>query len=241
LAAFGIAILFTPLLIINIRPPFDFDSVAGLTSLLSWVHNQVTPYSYVWFNSYPAFWELGYLPGMVITHSDQFLWKYSLQAVLLAALAVACIARRIGMQQSQVVIGLLVFFGSTGHFYLRNLLAYQNPVYPMAIRFAGSTIFPGAEVLVGTTILDNLTNPQLLAIAQDSGKLAGILFPWIVAASLIAAVVVLVLRLGMLLRRRNQPDRPQHAVEMALAWLVLISWFLYSSTFRSAGNALWES
>jgi hypothetical protein len=98
------------LLAFTIRPIENVDSLANLHSVMGWVQNKTTPYEYA--NYYVPFWELSYVPALVLTHSDVFYWFNSLKPVLLLALLMFLIARELELPDRLAIwtIAALLFF-----------------------------------------------------------------------------------------------------------------------------------
>lgn len=90
-------LLFGPLLLLNIRPVHDNDSLYAMTFVIDWMRNVSTPYF-----GYPtgiAFWEIGYLPSLVMTRSTAFLWIHALKAIWLLAIGAYCFARQLRIKK----------------------------------------------------------------------------------------------------------------------------------------------
>ncbi|MGA2581583.1 MAG: hypothetical protein ABSH24_37000 [Bryobacteraceae bacterium] len=311
------------MLALSIRPIEDVDSLANLHSMMGWVQNLTTPYQFA--NNYVPFWELSYVPGIVLTSSDLFFWYNSLKPVLLLGLMLFLIARELdlpdrfaiwaipflmlfphlwlgpsgvstiktdmiyaasyamfalvaaraangrataadaalaafaaafvsvkfsgpvvlllggaafAMLASRWIAGNLkiaaragcvmaiFWFVTVGHYYLHNLLAYGNPVYPYQINF-GPIHLPGRADLSGTSILYSLRYPQLwrfLFLPERGLSPAGILFPVVLPAILIGSLVLV----AAAVRRRRV------AAVTALALFELIAWFVYFRSIYSA-------
>ena len=119
------------------------------------------------------------------------------------------------------VAAIFTFFTS-GHYYLHNSLAYGSPFYPFQINL-GPIHLPGTADLTGTSILYSLRNPETwrLLFAPEQGlSPAGLLFPAILAGTLLAAIWIAI----------RPPSRPTRYA----ALLLLAGWFLY---FRSVYSA----
>jgi hypothetical protein len=113
----------------------------------------------------------------------------------------------------------LAALATTWHYYLHHVIAYGSPFYPVQINL-GPIHLPGTADLSNTSILWNIRNPEVWRIfflPEGGISPAGLLFPLILA-------LTLVLSAALLLRRTWRP----------LAFLVLCGWLLY---FRSALGA----
>lgn len=86
---------FLPILLWVIRPIDETDSLFVLNYMFGWISNNSTPY--VMQANYVAFWELTYLPSMIITHTDNFLWLASFKSIILAGLTAYLVGRQIGL------------------------------------------------------------------------------------------------------------------------------------------------
>jgi hypothetical protein len=115
-----------------------------------------------------------------------------------------------------------VFLATSGHYYVRTLLQFGNPFYPFALSL-GPLHLRGEADLSYTSILHHARDPRvwrLLFWPPGGVSPAGLLFPLILAATLVAGVFVVV-------RRRSSP----------MAWaalLILAGWAVY---FRSVYSA----
>ena len=83
------------LLTLSIRPVQEVDSLYNLHYAMGWVANKTTPYLFAY--NYVPFWELSFLPGLVLTRGDLFFWYNSLKPVLLLALLLFLIARELDL------------------------------------------------------------------------------------------------------------------------------------------------
>jgi hypothetical protein len=83
---------------LSLRPVCECDSQVMLSYLeqlqTNRSHVHPTP------NHYVVFWEMGYLPAMVLTRNDWFLWVTSLKPVVLAAVVLYRIGVMSGLSQS---------------------------------------------------------------------------------------------------------------------------------------------
>jgi len=98
------------LLTLSIRPVQEVDSLYNLHYAMGWVANKTTPYLFAY--NYVPFWELSFLPGLVLTRSDLFFWYNSLKPVLLLALVLFLIARELDLPDRfaiQTIPALLLF------------------------------------------------------------------------------------------------------------------------------------
>ena len=269
-------IIFLPIILDRIYPLLELDSWYHMNYLIAWLNNQATPY-YFAFN-YVSFWELSYLPSLVITHSDNFLWLESIKPIILIGLGIYLIGRELGIPkflntlqvfsgilffhfwflwsgvstikndmvfgggivllaycliknpknlstwliflfgaifvankftgiivltfaiillifqnkekilkniQNRVVwLSVFLFFITSGHFYVKNLVFYQNPFYPIIIKFKGIGFTTGSLDLSGTSILSSLGNEKIWEY----------LFP----ADLVKASIILPIYLGII-------------------------------------------
>jgi hypothetical protein len=98
------------LLAVVLRPVEEIDSLYNLHYVLGWVSNESTPFRFAY--NYVPFWELTYLPGIVLARSDAFLWVESLKAVALVGLLLYVLARELGLTErfALPVAGALLVF-----------------------------------------------------------------------------------------------------------------------------------
>jgi len=116
----------------------------------------------------------------------------------------------------------------TAPYYIRNLVLFYNPLYPMIIQIGGIEL-PGTTDLKGTSIVDHISDPEVWSIMLGLNRLhvSGLLFGMIWIAAIVALAVVLVrsarLRVHLL---------PEHFVVAAGAILFLF----YCKSYWSAGS-----
>jgi len=84
-------------LVLSVGPVEEIDTLYNLHYVMDWATNQASPYRSP-FN-YVPFWELTYVPGLVLTHSDLFLWFNSLKPVLLLGLVLFLIAGELDLPE----------------------------------------------------------------------------------------------------------------------------------------------
>jgi hypothetical protein len=116
----------------------------------------------------------------------------------------------------------LAVLATTWHYYLHHVIAYGSPFYPVQINL-GAIHLPGTADLSNTSILWNIRNPEVWRIfflPEGGLSPAGLLFPLILALTLVLSVL-------MLLRRTYRP----------LAFLILCGWLLYFRSALGAGGA----
>ncbi len=126
---------------------------------------------------------------------------------------------------------LLLALATSWHYYVHHVIAYGSPFYPVQINL-GPIHLPGLADLSDTSIMYNLRNPELwrLFFLPASGvSVAGLIFPLILAGTLLLTTAQCVRAAFRWLRRRTPPG----ALDMA-AFLILCGWMLY---FRSALGA----
>lgn len=127
----------------------------------------------------------------------------------IAAAAIVWLAR-----DRRLLWAIPVFLLTTGHYYLRTLLQFGNPFYPFELRL-GPLVLRGEADLSYTSILHHVRDPRLwktLFLPSGGVSPAGILFPLILAAILIAAI-----------------RRPSWA-----ALLIVVGWVAYVRSVYSA-------
>jgi hypothetical protein len=156
--------------------------------------------------------------------------KYSgLFFAIPAALAVAWLLRdRIRLRPRSALLAACAgcgFFALTsGHYYLRSLLAHGSPFYPFQINL-GPIHLPGTADLSYTAISNNLGDPRLWrALFYPGLSPAGLLFPVTLAAGLLVPAALLACAVW---RRAAGP------AEWAAA-AILLGWLLYFRTIFGA-------
>ncbi len=127
-------------------------------------------------------------------------------------------------------MGLLAL-ATSWHYYLHHLLKWGSPFYPVQINL-GPIHLPGLADLSDTSILYNLRNPEvwrLFFVPASGVSVGGMMFPLVLAATLVVTGVLAARAVFEWLRRRAAP-----APRDVAALLVLFGWLLY---FRSALGA----
>lgn len=330
LAVIVLSLIFIPPIIQNIKPVNDPDSILSLTSMLAWFHNQATPYTIVWYNSYPTFWELAYMPAMVITRSDHFIWWVTFKALVLFGFTIYGVSRLLNLSKlssllitisiltlryfwwygppgistnkNDIIVAagvlimtmailaagrqdkmartglfmmlswpmlgtkysgaitialmtfLLVLFNlkgiradlprfvkwfvasslllliSSGHYYIRNFLAYQNPFNPVLIKVGSHTIFPGIVDLQGSDILSNIHDPRLWELIFASHSVGGFALPFVALTSPLVSLLIILYAIVRQVRQKRWDKNG-----FLIACIVLAGWLYYIRSFWSAG------
>ncbi len=125
---------------------------------------------------------------------------------------------------------------STGWYYIRNWVAYDNPLYPVAIVIPGLVNFPGMMLLEGTAITENLSDPDLWRALSNAFYVGGIALPVsVVAGVTLIGLMGIVALLDRVLRKRppvfSQFSRPL----WFLAAFTSVGLILFARTFWTAG------
>ncbi|MEO7649493.1 MAG: hypothetical protein ABIZ80_03430, partial [Bryobacteraceae bacterium] len=89
------------LMVLSIRPIEEGDSLYNLHYIMGWVQNRTTPYQFAY--NYVPFWELSFVPGIVLVHGDSFFWFQSLKPVLLLGVLLLLIARELELPERLAV------------------------------------------------------------------------------------------------------------------------------------------
>lgn len=178
----GLAALAGVLLGLVLRPVEEIDSLYNLHYVLGWFSNEFTPFRFAY--NYVPFWELTYLPSLVLARSDVFLWFESLKAVALVGLLLFVLARELGMSERLAVLApaaLLTFphlwNGPSGVATVKNDMIHAAGQVAMAVlcvRAAKGTLARADTALlaVGAVFLSvKFSGPFLLA----AGCLAALL------------------------------------------------------------------
>lgn len=317
-----ILLLILPIILNIVKVPGDIDSVHVMDSLIPIAENRLTPYTF--YYNYVAFWELSYVPSLVITDSDSMLWLNSAKPVILIGLAGYVLGRRLGIPRllaSVLAVSGMLFFhfwipegpsgistlkndmifgagvmllayyfvhgrarpgfssfvifllgsvfvlnkysgvpvlllaiilvlwmhrkslsgvlrpyvwlyvagitATAGHYYLKNLIVFQNPFYPIQVMVAGVGFENGLYDLSGTSILSSLAHPVFweYVIPADPLRLA-LLAP--LYAGLLG--VPILLAYGAL-RRQGRPLESRHYYALIL---IMGAWLLYFNSGWSA-------
>lgn len=207
LAAAGLLVPVAGLLALVLRPVEEIDSLYNLHYVLEWASNHSTPFRFAY--NYVPFWELTYLPGLVITRSDAFLWLESLKAVALVGLLLYVLARELDLPERFALpaVGALLAFphlwsGPSGVATIKNDMIHaagQVAAAVLCVRAARASL--------------RRADTALLAVAVTflSVKFSG---PVLLAAGTLAALVVS--------HRRLRSCRRE--VMRAAGWALLI-WF----------------
>jgi len=100
-----------PFIFINIKPTHLSDDLYALNFAFDWMFNLETPYERAF--KYVTQWEISFLPSMVITSTDNFLWLNSFKAVILIGLGTYLIGKTINIPKYLTwlsVFSSLLFF-----------------------------------------------------------------------------------------------------------------------------------
>ena len=163
--------------------------------------------------------------------------KYTGIFVAVIAIGVVWFLRRAGPRPTaRTLVGFPLFFLVTsGHYYVSNLIRYGSPFYPFQINIAFVHL-PGTADLSATSILYSLHDVRLwraLFLPEGGVSPAGLLFPAILAGTLLAATWRILSAALAWLRRRAAPSPRDWA-----AFLLLCGWLLYfRSVFSASGYA----
>jgi len=90
-----IVAVIAPVFLLVIRPIDENDSVYVLSFMFEWINNSINPYSIT--AELPAFWELAFIPSILITNSDSFLWVTSFKPLFIIGLSSYLVGRKIGL------------------------------------------------------------------------------------------------------------------------------------------------
>lgn len=131
-----------------------------------------------------------------------------------------------------------VWLVTVGHYYIWNLLVFDNPLYPFPFQL-GPLVLPGertiittpADQLGQTSVLSSLFDPRLRALFFPVDRVSpiGLWFPVTVVAGVAAALAVVVVHASAWVRRRPRDAGPAFVAGCALA-----SWWLYIRSYWSA-------
>lgn len=147
-AALLAVILFTPIVVANIRPVEEIDSLRYINDLLAWAQNAGTPFDHFGtardtVTTYTATWELTYLPGFVIGDSASFIWFTSMKAIAAVGVAHFAVARRLRIPLAAAVMlmagGLLLkhfWLDPTGLSTMKNDMAFAAGFLTLAVATA---------------------------------------------------------------------------------------------------------
>lgn len=140
---------------------------------------------------------------------------------VLAAMGFALLYGLARPRWKHLAVAAAAVLATTGHYYVRNLLVYGNPVYPVEIRLGGWRL-PGAADVSYTSILHTLHDARLWkAFFLPAGGVspAGLLFPLVLAVSLALCVS---LAAAVLWRRGRAMPSAWMSVFLLAAWWVYV-------------------
>jgi hypothetical protein len=132
-----------------------------------------------------------------------------------------------------ILCSFAFFLTTTGHYYLRNILAHNNPFYPYQVSFMDIHL-PGTIEAPGTSILESLSNRgvwQAFFSPASGISPAGLLFPLILGCILISSIYISIRSPIALFRHK-----PLIKKESFLAMYILLTWLLYFRAFWSASD-----
>lgn len=180
----GLAFLLAVLLAIAIRPVEEIDSLYNLHYILGWYLNQTTPFEFAY--NYVPFWELSYLPGLVLSRSDLVLWFQSLKAVMLLCLLLFLLAGELALPERLTIwlAGMAMAFphfwtGPSGVSTIKNDMLHaagQAAVALLAVRAVKRSTRPTDGVLLALAVVFlcvKFSGPVLLAAGGAVAVAAG--------------------------------------------------------------------
>jgi len=326
-----------PFILVVIHPTDLGDDLFTMNFAFDWMFNQETPYQRPY--NYVAAWEMSFLPSMVITNTDNFLWLNSFKALIIISLGTYLIGKTIKLPKyliwssvfssiiffqfwdwslgtlkndfvfavgiifiilslvkstqekldrfsiifliigfvflttkySGITLGIvailffivlnrknilekkknatkwgtiavLVFLGTTGHYYIANLLEYSNPLYPANLKILGYEL-PGPEDWSQSTILANINNENLISMFYPSTKivsfeepiyklsLGGIFFPAIFIFGYLGTASIIIYSIINFVKKKKFETSL-----FVIASFLFITWIQYLITPFSAGN-----
>jgi hypothetical protein len=113
------------LLVLAIRPVEEVDSLYNLHYVMAWVQNKSTPYEFAYH--FVPFWELSYVPQLVLGRTDAFFWFQSLKPVALLGCLLFLIGQELDLPDAltiRVLPALMLFphlwLGPTGVSTIKN-------------------------------------------------------------------------------------------------------------------------
>lgn len=142
-------IIIIPPIIWGIRPIDETDSLFALNYMFNWMANTATPYDNQAY--FVAFWELAYLPAMVITNSDQFFWVTSLKAFFLFGLSLFLVGTKIQLPRRLIYPSILSS--------LLLIVIWNNPSGIPTLK--NDLLFASGVILIAFSILKNISEARL--------------------------------------------------------------------------------
>jgi len=127
-------------------------------------------------------------------------------------------------------IAVLVFLGTTGHYYISNLLEYDNPIYPVNPKILGFEL-PGQD-WSQSTIIANINNENLISIFFPTTEisLGGIFFPAIFVFGYLGTASIIIYAIVKFVKKKKFETSL-----FVMAFFLLITWIQYPITPFSAG------
>lgn len=157
--------------------------------------------------------------------------KYSGVPVLLFSVALLVWMHRENLPEKirrpHVWLYAAAIMATAGHYYLKNLVLFQNPFYPIKFVIAGVGFENGLYDLSGTSILSSLANPDLWGYVSPTDPLKAALF---VPIYLGIAAVFSFLVYGTVRR----PRKSLESRHLYAALFILGAWVLYLNSGWSA-------
>ncbi len=176
--------LFSLLVTAAVRPVEEIDSLYNLHYVLGWYRNRTTPFEFAY--NYVPFWELTYLPALVIGRTDGFLWFQSLKAVALVGLLIFLLARQLELpaRLSAGLLGMTLSFphlwtGPSGVSTIKNDMLHaagQVAAALLAARAAKRAARPTDPVLLALAVIFlsvKFSGPVLVAAGAAVALAAG--------------------------------------------------------------------
>jgi len=124
------------------------------------------------------------------------------------------------------------FLLMTGHYYVKNIVEYGNPFWPVKIGILGDYL-PGERDISSTSIYANLGNEEMTNTFFPTSKISsgGLIFPIFVAFGFAGTLgVIAVMYIRYLKTKKLEP------AILVISFLILITWSLYIISPYSAGR-----
>jgi len=103
--------IIVPFFLVRIAPMSNTDDLYTLNFAFEWIFNQQTPYHRAF--TYVPFWEISFLPSLVISSTDNFLWLNSFKTLIIIGLGTYLIGKSINLPKFLIwasVLSSILFF-----------------------------------------------------------------------------------------------------------------------------------
>jgi len=130
------------------------------------------------------------------------------------------------------ILALIIFSGTTGHYYLYSTVEYGNPVYPVKLNFMGLEL-PGNRAPFSTSIFESIEEEELWEVLYPTTRISkgGVFFPVFFTFGVVGTLGII----GFIGYRFLKTRKIESKI-LIISSFVLITWIIYFASPFSASN-----